>query len=761
MNASLNNAGLEPIPEGPRPDAAPTQPATAIPNAPGREAWQALLAFSSLRQQILQRREHGSHQVVDDPEEADSVEQLVLDEVLQLVAERALALTGADGVAIALAEEDAIVCRAAVGRIAPDAGARVDPNSGFSGECLVSGSVVRCDDAHSDPRVDVAACRRLGVRSMLAVPLSARDSIIGFIEAFSADTHGFNDSDVRSLSLLAELILAAMRPEEEDRRAEIARHVVQQAALKTTARLLEEAEVQSSALPAVESPAVESSAAPEVIENVGARRHIAIAIPSEPSRGPRPGLTVVLAVVLIAIALGSGFWWRMRTGVRGSIKKSQSLVSSARTPVGATTASAIAPVAASAVLASTEQNDTEDDDGAGGPEVSKKPGTQPEVTGVRHWSSADTSTVVVDLQDQVQYEAHRLSGPERIYFDLHDTTLVANLVGKSIDVEDGLVQKIRVAQPVSGVTRVVLETQVASDFSVSLEPNPYRLVVEVRKLGAKPHDRAKVDLFGPDHAQTPQPAVATATAPPAATPNAVIAPPANISNPKPTPSSGMVIALDAGHGGWDLGTVGRNGLLEKDLVLDIVDRLGKLVEARLGAQVVYTRTQDDYLSLEKRTEIANVAHANLFLSVHANYSDYPSARGVETYYTNTYSSVRARTQDAADDEPGIKTINWTNVDIRQKVHESHRFAADIQHALYGTLVAKNPGLPNRGVKEAQYVVLTGTSMPAVLAEVSFVSSPTDENNLQSTTYRQQIAEALYRGVAAYASDSALKNMAKK
>jgi N-acetylmuramoyl-L-alanine amidase len=202
-------------------------------------------------------------------------------------------------------------------------------------------------------------------------------------------------------------------------------------------------------------------------------------------------------------------------------------------------------------------------------------------------------------------------------------------------------------------------------------------------------------------------------------------------------------------------------LLEKDLVLDIVDRLGKLVEARLGAQVVYTRTQDNYLSLEKRAEIANVSHANLFLSVHANYSDYPSARGVETYYTNTYSSVRARTQDAGDDDPALKAINWTNVDIREKVRDSHRLASDVQHALYGTLAAKNPGLPNRGVKEAQYVVLTGTSMPAVLAEVSFVSSPTDENNLQSTTYRQQIAEALYRGVAAYASDSSLKKMAKK
>jgi N-acetylmuramoyl-L-alanine amidase len=758
MSASLNNAGLELMPEVARLDAAPASSTPAITSPPGREALQALLAFSSLHQQILRRRENGPQEMAS-PEEVNKVEQLVLDEVLQLVAERALAITGADGIAIALAEENAIVCRAAAGRIAPDAGARVDPSSGFSGECLVSGSVVRCDDAENDPRVDVAACQRLGVRSMLAVPLSVRQSILGFIEAFSTETHGFNDSDVRSLNLLAELILAAMRPEEEDRRAEIARQVVQQAALKTAARLLEEAEVQDRTVSAVESLPVESSTEPVAVEEAAEELQAPIVIEAAPAKESRPGLIVVFAVVLIAIAVGGGLWWKMRAGVHAAVSKSPLIAPAPKTPVDATQASV--PVAASAVPVSAEQADTESEDGDIASETPEKPGTQPEVTGVRHWSSADTSTVVVDLQDQVQYEAHRLSGPERIYFDLHDTKLVANLVGKSIDVQDGLVQKIRVAQPVAGVTRVVLETQVASDFSVSLEANPYRLVVEVRKQGAKPHDRAKIDLFGPNNPLAAQPAVVAATLPPLATPNSVTATPALLTNLKPAASSGMVIALDAGHGGWDLGTVGRKGLLEKDLVLDIVNRLGKLVAARLGAQVVYTRTQDNYLSLEKRAEIANLAHANLFLSVHANYSDYPSARGVETYYTNTYSSVRARTQDAGDDEPALKTINWTNVDIRQKVRESHRFAADIQHALYGTLAAKNPDLPNRGVKEAQYVVLTGTSMPAVLAEVSFVSSPTDENNLQSTTYRQQIAEALYRGVAAYTADSGLKKIAKK
>ena len=108
------------------------------------------------------------------------------------------------------------------------------------------------------------------------------------------------------------------------------------------------------------------------------------------------------------------------------------------------------------------------------------------VTGIQHWSSADSSTVVLNLEDQVHYEAHRLANPDRIYFDLHNTQLASNLAWKSIEVGDAMLKRIRVAQPVTGMTRIVLETNANTDFSVSLEPNPYRLVVEVRKIGASP-----------------------------------------------------------------------------------------------------------------------------------------------------------------------------------------------------------------------------------------------------------------------------------
>lgn len=754
-----------------------TPPATA-----SGEALQALLAFSSLHQQIRQRRVYENHvEAPASPTDGWQLEHFVLDEVLQLVAARALAITGADGVAIALAEGDAIVCRAMAGQITPDAGVRLDPNSGFSGACLSSGQVVRCDDTESDSRVNAAACRVLGVRSMVAVPLSARQTIIGLVEAFSSEPQGFNDCDVRSLVLLAELILSALRPEEEDRLAEISKQVVAQAAVAVVAERAEDkAELvpvepeemelgqaepdqpepdqpQASQLqpdqiqpdqialnqPEAQLEVLESSAGSEIeaVEPVAGLAEYGTAGSSQ------PGLAVVAALITVALALGGGLWW--------NIRRHAASVTPASQPVAATRTTSVAqPPEQIPTVAAPEVPTTAPIAEAAEPEPEQSTqeapttgtGERPEVTGIRHWASAESSTVVIDLQDQVQYEAHRLSRPERIYLDLHDTRLVASLFNKTIDVGDALLQRVRVAQPTRGVTRVVLETKGASNFAVSLEPNPYRLVIELRTIEAGPKPRARVDLFGPTNQ-------AAQKATPSLTQNARNG---EASSGLQAGEPKLRIVLDAGHGGWDLGTVGRKGLLEKDLVLDIVGRLGKLVEKRLSAAVIYTRTDDNYIALEKRAEVANVAKANLFLSIHANYSDFPSARGVETYYTNTYSSVRARSRDNGDAETTTPEIDWTNVDIREKVHESRRLAASIQRSLYGTLSEKNPGLPNRGVKQAQYVVLTGTSMPAVLAEVSFVSSPTDENNLQSSSYRQRIAEALYQGVARYAEQSHVK-----
>ena len=214
------------------------------------------------------------------------------------------------------------------------------------------------------------------------------------------------------------------------------------------------------------------------------------------------------------------------------------------------------------------------------------------------------------------------------------------------------------------------------------------------------------------------------------------------------------IVIDPGHGGHDTGTIGPNGLLEKDLVLDISKRLGKLLEARLGADVVFTRRDDTFIPLETRTSIANQEEADLFVSVHANSSRDQDARGVETYYLNFTSSPEALEVAARENAEADKSIHELQdlvkkIALKEKIEESKEFASDVQQSLHSGLAAKNAGVRDRGVKKAPFVVLIGANMPSILAEISFISNPGDEKRLKSADYRQRIAESLYRGIARY------------
>lgn len=214
------------------------------------------------------------------------------------------------------------------------------------------------------------------------------------------------------------------------------------------------------------------------------------------------------------------------------------------------------------------------------------------------------------------------------------------------------------------------------------------------------------------------------------------------------------IVIDPGHGGHDTGTIGPNGLLEKDLVLDVGKRLGKLLETRLGADVVFTRSDDTFIPLETRTSIANQEQADLFVSVHANSSHDPDARGVETYYLNFTSSPEALEVAARENAASDKSIHELQdlvkkIALKEKVEESHEFASDVQQSLHAGLSAKIPGVRDRGVKKAPFVVLIGANMPSILAEISFLSNPGDERRLKTPEYRQRIAESLYRGISRY------------
>jgi N-acetylmuramoyl-L-alanine amidase len=214
------------------------------------------------------------------------------------------------------------------------------------------------------------------------------------------------------------------------------------------------------------------------------------------------------------------------------------------------------------------------------------------------------------------------------------------------------------------------------------------------------------------------------------------------------------IVVDAGHGGHDSGTLGPGGVQEKDVVLDVALRLGKLLRQRMGSEVIYTRDDDTFIPLEERTAIANKSQADLFISVHANSSSDPTARGVETYYLNFTTSpdaleVAARENAVSDESIHELSGLVKKITLKDKIDESREFAADVNSSLYAGLERGNPGMRDRGVKKAPFVVLIGANMPSILAEISFLTNPDDATQLRDPQYRERIAESLYRGVARY------------
>jgi len=225
------------------------------------------------------------------------------------------------------------------------------------------------------------------------------------------------------------------------------------------------------------------------------------------------------------------------------------------------------------------------------------------------------------------------------------------------------------------------------------------------------------------------------------------------------------VVLDPGHGGYDVGTHGPSGLYEKDLVLDVAQRLGALVEERMGSEVIYTRSDDTFIPLEERTAIANQHRADLFLSIHANSSPYRSAAGVETYilnFTTSKTALEVATRENASSERSVFDLKDTlnKIALKDKIDESREFASRLQTSLWAISGKQNAAAQNRGVKKAPFVVLIGAQMPSVLAEIGFLTNAGDEALLRKNEQRQKIAEALYKGIAAYADSLSHFQVAK-
>jgi len=213
------------------------------------------------------------------------------------------------------------------------------------------------------------------------------------------------------------------------------------------------------------------------------------------------------------------------------------------------------------------------------------------------------------------------------------------------------------------------------------------------------------------------------------------------------------IVIDPGHGGHDPGAKGK-AVTEAELVLDIALRVEKLLEKVPGVEVILTRRTDDFVPLPERTAIANRESADLFLSIHANASPNPQARGIETYFLNfaintSAAAVAARENATSTLAMGEMPDIVKAIALNNKVDESRDFAKDVQRSMFERLRSANKTLKDLGVKQAPFVVLIGATMPSVLAEISFVTNPQEGRLLKGNAYRQRIAESLFNAIRKY------------
>ena len=406
--------------------------------------------------------------------------------------------------------------------------------------------------------------------------------------------------------------------------------------------------------------------------------------------------------------------------------------------------------------------------------------------------------VTIEMDAEAAFRAERLDNPRRVFFDLRGTRPVPSLLDATLRFSDDIVREIRLGRHPKATTRIVFDMEGVDSYSVFTLYSPYRLVIDFKpQTGTEAH--------GPVRPETDEETRGIATPPmntrtravsglPTRLPAFVIPAPAvsvpslptlplteppaksTLSRPMITPAPiapalpaanldgkfslarqlGLGVSrivIDAGHGGHDPGAQS-NGVNESELTLDVALRLSRLLQKQPGIDVVMTRDTDIFVPLEERTAMANREGADLFLSIHANASRDSRARGVETYFLNFASNPDAEAVAARENSASGRAMHSLPdivraIALNNKIDESRDFADMVQRSMVRRLSSRNKQLKNLGVKQAPFVVLIGAAMPSVLAEISFVTHKQEGQLLKSTTYRQQIAEALFDAVLHY------------
>ena len=427
------------------------------------------------------------------------------------------------------------------------------------------------------------------------------------------------------------------------------------------------------------------------------------------------------------------------------------------------------------------------------------------VSPVKYWSSDDYSRVVIQTSRPVSYTSKLLEKdgdqPRRLYLDLASSH-IAPQHRKPLPIEDGLLKKVRAGQFNNNTVRVVLDIQSISDYNIFNLKDPFRIVIDVhgerkkqshkiadqgqnaQEAPTKQRSKTSVPMAQPEQyaEQTKQHDIkitAHARKQCVNRPGAEAAILRDQKKTRPLPVSSVVkkrvkpkkgqnyslaqqlglgvrkIILDPGHGGKDPGAMA-HGMKEKDIVLMVAKNLRDILREQYGYEVIMTRTRDVFLPLEERTALANTSKADLFVSIHVNAHPDKKVRGIETFYLNLATNGEAMRVAALENATSTHNISelqdiLTDLMRNSKIVESAHLAQYIQNNLINGLKRNRYPVRSHGVKQAPFYVLIGAQMPAILAEISFITNPGDARLLGRKQYLYDIASQIAAGLHSYAN----------
>jgi N-acetylmuramoyl-L-alanine amidase len=368
------------------------------------------------------------------------------------------------------------------------------------------------------------------------------------------------------------------------------------------------------------------------------------------------------------------------------------------------------------------------------------------------------------------------NAPRRLYIDFNKSYIEPQYRAP-VPIEDGLLKRIRTGQNSQDTVRVVLDIESIGSYKIYSLPDPFRVVIDVR--GEKHTKQTSKPIDTPNIAQIEKNPLKESSA--QSSNNIVVlrdnkkiavnikpssTPTKTATGPETKPLSlaqqlGLgvkKIVLDPGHGGKDPGAMAF-GLKEKDLVLDVAKKLAPILRKELGCEVVLTRKDDTFISLEERTAIANTNNADLFISLHINAHTSAKIRGLETYYLNLTTNADAMRVAARENATSTHQMSelqdiLSDIMKNSKIDESSRLAQMVHNSILREADKLGfTNIKNLGVKQAPFYVLIGAQMPAILIELAFISNEKDLANLKNSEFLDMLTKEIVDGIRAYVNNT--------